>query len=438
MGLDDSVAAVLASGMSENKPLQIAVVGGGAAGFFGAIAAAELGASVTLFEKGSQFLTKVRISGGGRCNVTHACFEPRALAERYPRGKRALIGPFNRFQPRDTVEWFQARGVPLKTESDGRIFPVSDSSQSIIDCLLTAAEKAGVILRPSCGVAGIRLGSRVETEETPAQYRNDLLAKTEGFELRLATGETFSCDRVLLAGGGCRTPAAGTLATSFGHTLVPPVPSLFTFEIRENWLREIPGVVADVKASVPGTKLHESGPLLITHWGVSGPAILRLSAWGARELHDKDYHFPLHVDWLPGLNAREEITKRRIELPGRAVWKSPIPPLAARLWEKLVQISEIDTATTWNRLPRDQAAALVEALHRTELRVTGKSLNKDEFVTCGGVRLPEVDFRTMESRLCPRLFFAGEILDIDGITGGFNFQAAWTTAWIAGNAMART
>ncbi|HEY5894076.1 MAG TPA: NAD(P)/FAD-dependent oxidoreductase [Chthoniobacterales bacterium] len=405
--------------MTAKEPLRIAVVGGGAAGYFGAIAAAELGASVTLFEKGSQFLTKVRISGGGRCNVTHSCFEPRALAERYPRGSRALIGPFNRFQPRGTVEWFETRGVPLKTESDGRIFPVSDSSQSIIDCLLAAAENAGVTLRTSCGVTGI----------------HSLNTLQRGFELRLANGETFFCDRVLLAGGGCRTTAAGVLATSLGHTLEPPVPSLFTFEIHETWLRDIPGAVAEVEASIPQTNLRERGPLLITHWGVSGPAILRLSAWGARELHAKDYHFSLRVDWLPGLDAQKEIAKRRVESAGRAVSKSPVSPLAARLWEKLVLISGIDPATTWNRLPREQAAALNVNLHRTELPVTGKSLNKDEFVTCGGVRLPEVDFRTMESRLCPGLFFAGEILDVDGITGGFNFQAAWTTGWIAGNAM---
>lgn len=406
--------------MSTHKPLRIAVIGGGAAGFFGAIAAGGHGAKVTIFEKGSQFLTKVRISGGGRCNVTHACFEPRALAEKYPRGGRALIGPLNRFQPRDILEWFQTRGVPLKTESDGRIFPVTDSSQSIIDCLLAAAGKAGVTLRASCGVTEV---ARRETV----------------FDVRLATGETFSCDRVLLAGGGCRTPAAGTLATSLGHTLEPPVPSLFTFEIREDWLREIPGVVAEVQASVPGTKLRERGPLLITHWGVSGPAILRLSAWGARELHARDYHFRLNLDWLPGKTPEEiqaEIQSRRVHSPGRGVANSVWNPLPARLWEKLVRISGIDNATTWNRLPREQAASLVRTLHRTELLVTGKSLNKDEFVTCGGVRLPEVDFRTMESRVCPGVFFAGEILDIDGITGGFNFQAAWTTGWIAGNAMA--
>ena len=401
------------------------VVGGGAAGFFAAIACAEAGtgAEVTLLEKGARFLGKVRISGGGRCNVTHACFDPGELTARFPRGQRALRAPFLTFQARDTVEWFQSRGVMLKTESDGRMFPTSDSSLAIIDCLVRAAETAGVKLRANSGVAGVarRLGG--------------------GFELTLDSGENLACDRLLLATGGCRTSAGGGLAVSLGHSLEAPVPSLFTFHVDAAWVRELSGVsVASVAASVPGTNLREHGALLLTHWGVSGPVVLRLSAWGARSLHALKYQFVLRLNWLPQLDAERiaaELGRRREDQPSRLVINTPIAPLPARLWEQLVIAAGIEGQTRWAALSRAAQHALVLQLIRTDLKVTGKSLNKDEFVTCGGVRLGEVEFTTMESRICPGLHFAGELLDIDGITGGFNFQAAWTTGWIAGRAMAR-
>lgn len=406
-------------------PLRIVIAGGGAAGFFAAITAARArpDADVRLLEKGPQFLQKVRISGGGRCNVTHACFDPRELGGRYPRGGRALISPLHRFGPRETVEWFHARGVSLKREADGRMFPVTDSSQTIVDCLLGEAERAGVKMRARLGVE--RVEKRIDA----------------GFALTLTDGGALPCERLLLATGGCRTPAAGALAASLGHTLEPPVPSLWTFHIETPWLRALPGVsVGNAELSVPGTRLRaERGPLLVTHWGMSGPAVLRLSAHGARELHGRDYHFPLLVNWLPGVPPAQiaaELENRRRTQPGRLVVNSPLAPLPARLWEQLALASGIAPETNWNRLPRRQAHALAARLARTELPVTGKSLNKEEFVTCGGVRLREVDFRTMESRVCPGLYFAGELLDIDGITGGFNFQAAWTTGWIAGHAMA--
>ena len=402
---------------------RIVIVGGGAAGFFAALACADAGftGEIIILEKTSRFLSKVKISGGGRCNVTHACFNEREFATRYPRGDRALIAPLKRFQASDTVAWFEARGVKLKTESDGRMFPVTDSSQTIIDCLMNAARTRRVQLRTDCGV---ERASKTST----------------GFELALTTGETLACDKLLLATGGCRTPALGQLAVSLGHTLEPPVPSLFTFHVATPWLRELAGIsVESVEVSVAETKLRERGPLLVTHWGLSGPAILRLSAWGARVLHQMDYRCVVRVNWLPHLNdgtLAKEFDARRQSQPARLVVNASIPPLPSRLWEQLVLATGISRETRWSALSRPAQHKLIQALLRGDFPVSGKSLNKDEFVTCGGVKLSEVDFKTMESRLCPRLFFAGELLDIDGITGGFNFQAAWTTGWIAGQAMA--
>ena len=402
---------------------RIVIVGGGAAGFFAAVACAEAGpaAEVLILEKTSQFLSKVRISGGGRCNVTHACFNEREFAARFPRGERAMIAPLKQFQAGDTVAWFAERGVNLKTESDGRMFPVTDSSQTIIDCLVNAAKAAGVKMVANRGVAAVA--------REPGG----------GFRLTLANGEVLACDRLLLATGGCRGAAAGELAVSLGHTLAPPVPSLFTFHVETGWVRDLAGVsVESTVVSVPDTKLREQGALLLTHWGLSGPVILRLSAWGARTLHGLDYRFPLQINWLPRLSAEgvaKELASRRAAQPARLIVNGPIAPLSARLWEQLVLAAGLPRETRWASLSRPAQHALVQQLTRTELKVTGKSLNKDEFVTCGGVRLNEVNFKTMESRVCPGLHFAGELLDIDGITGGFNFQAAWTTGWLAGRAM---
>jgi predicted Rossmann fold flavoprotein len=403
---------------------RIVIVGGGAAGFFAALACAEAGtgAEIVILEKTAQFLSKVKISGGGRCNVTHNCFNEREFATRFPRGERALIAPLKQFQASDTVAWFAARGVKLKTENDGRMFPVTDTSQTIIDCLLNAAREKNVQLKTNCGVERVAKKSG------------------GGFELTLSNGETLDCDRLLLATGGCRTPALGQLAVSLGHTLEMPVPSLFTFHVSTPWLRALAGVsVQSVEVSVADTKLRQRGALLITHWGLSGPAILRLSAWGARVLHAMDYRCTLRVNWLPHLNdeqlAREFETRRRSQA-ARLVVNSSIAPLPARLWEQLVLAADVPRDTRWAALSRPAQHKLIQQLLRGEFPVSGKSLNKDEFVTCGGVKLGEVDFKTMASRNCAGLFFAGELLDIDGITGGFNFQAAWTTGWIAGNAMA--
>jgi predicted Rossmann fold flavoprotein len=339
---------------------------------------------------------------------------------RYPRGERELISPFHRFSADDTIAWFEARGVRLKREEDGRIFPVTDSSETVIDCLVKEAKASGVRLFVRKGVESAQLRTH------------------GGFDLKLDDGESTACDRLLLATGGCRSVGGAEIARSLGHTIEPPVPSLFSLHVPAPWLRSLPGIsVSDVQLSVG--KLRERGPLLITHNGISGPAVLRLSAWGARILHQKAYRFSLRVNWLPELNEAElrtEFQSRRQTEPTRRVNNSPIGAIPARLWEKLVSNAGIFPETTWTSLTRSGRNELIRQLRATELEVDGKSLNKEEFVTCGGVRLREINFKTMESRITPNLYFAGELLDIDGITGGFNFQAAWTTGWIAGHAMA--
>jgi predicted Rossmann fold flavoprotein len=416
------------------EPMRVTVIGGGAAGFFGAIACAEqLGnrGTVTLFEATEHPLAKVRISGGGRCNATHACFEPRELVRRYPRGGRELLGAFHRFQPRDTIAWFAERGVELKTEPDGRMFPVTDDSATIADCLLRAAERAGVQVRT---VTGVRSLERID----PA--RRDGAASAAGFWVTLTDGAQLRCERVIVCTGGNRSSAGLTIAQKLGHTIEPPVPSLFTFHIEDPRLDGLAGVAFEqIGVSVPGTKLRETGPVLITHWGLSGPAILRLSAWGARQLAATNYEFPLHLNLVPTATpdtVGRALADVRAQHGRRQVVSGAPLPVPQRFWERLVAAAGVAPGTTWAQVGKAALAQLAAQLTATEFRVIGKSLFKEEFVTCGGVRLSEVDFRTMESRVCPGLHFAGEVLDIDGITGGFNFQAAWTTGWIAGHALA--
>ena len=411
---------------------RVIVVGGGAAGYFAAISCAEkLGAngSVTLLEATAHPLAKVRVSGGGRCNVTHACFEPRELVKKYPRGGRELLGAFSRFQPRDTVAWFAARGVELKTEADGRMFPITDDSATIAECLMRAAEAAGVKVVTSLGVRTV--------ERSPTQSD-----KGEGsaFWLTLTDDSNLRCERLLLATGGNKSSSGLTVAQKLGHTIETPVPSLFTFHIDDKRLEGLSGVsVPNATTAVAGTKLRESGPLLITHWGLSGPAILKLSAWGARELAQAGYEFTVVVNFA-GAVTREallrELTTVREKNPRKQIvtW-SPLD-MPQRLWERLVTSSGIAATTPWAQVGNAALGALSALLTAAEFKVVGKSLFKEEFVTCGGIKLSEVDFRTMQSRLCPGLFFAGEVLDVDGITGGFNFQSAWTTGWLAGQAMA--
>jgi predicted flavoprotein YhiN len=420
---------------------RVVIVGGGAAGFFAAITAAEQGAEVTILEKTSRFLDKVRISGGGRCNVTHACFEPREFATRYPRGERPLLGPFQKFSARDTVEWFESRGVPLKAESDGRMFPVTDSSQTIVNCLLNSAAAAGVKCRQNCAVSRTAKSAdgTFELTVTPGHSLPNREPESSGPGPIPGAEETIFCDRLLLATGGCRVPAAGQLAVSLGHTLEPPVPSLFALHVESTWLRSLAGISTIVEIAIPGTRLRERGPMLVTHLGLSGPAVLRLSAWGARLLHERNYQSEVLVNWLPEANPEQilaQLQARRESAGAKLLVNVPLAPLTARLWEQLVLAAGVPRETRCSALTRQNTHALLQQLTRTKFLVTGKSLNKDEFVTCGGVRLGEVNFQTMESRICPGLFFAGELLDVDGLTGGFNFQAAWTTGFIAGRAMA--
>lgn len=403
----------------------VVVVGAGAAGYFGAIACAEAdpAASVTLYEATAHPLAKVRVSGGGRCNVTHACFDPREMSRSYPRGGRELIGPLTRFGPADTVAWFRARGVELKTEADGRMFPTSDDSASIVDCLQRAAEQAGVRLVTGCPVRSV--------ERAPAG----------GFTVGLGSGERVPADRLLLASGGTKSGGGLPLAAALGHTLMPPVPSLFTFHVEDPRIKGLEGLcVQHALAVVKGSRLRQAGPVLVTHWGLSGPCILRLSAWGARELGAAGYRFVLQVNWAEPRSAeqvRAALEAERAAHPRRQVANSGVLGVPARLWERLVSAAGLAPGATWAGVSNDALRALAAQATGSELAVTGKSMNKEEFVTCGGVRLDEVDMATMESRLCPGLHFAGEVLDIDGVTGGFNFQAAWTTGWQAGRAMAR-
>lgn len=407
--------------------VRVIIIGGGAAGIYAAIACAEkLGQAgeVTVYEATAHPLAKVRVSGGGRCNVTHACFEPRELVKFYPRGGRELLGAFHRWQPRDTVAWFAARGVETKTEEDGRMFPVTDDSATIADCLLRAAQDAGVRLVTSLGVRKVESTGRAEAPS---------------FWVTLTDGSEVRCERLLIATGGNRSSAGFTIAEALGHTIEPLVPSLFTFHIDDARLIGLSGVsLEEAVVSVPGTKLRTSGPLLITHWGLSGPAVLKLSAWGARELADRKYEFPLTVNFAPP-HTRETLTQELMKVREKnprkqlTTW-SPLP-MPQRLWERLVTSTGIAASAPWTTVGNAALTTLATQITSAALSVVGKSLFKEEFVTCGGVKLSEVDFRRMESRVCPGLFFAGEVLDIDGVTGGFNFQSAWTTGALAGEAM---
>lgn len=398
--------------------MNIVVIGGGAAGFFAAIVAAEAGARVTILERGNAVLQKVRISGGGRCNVTHACFDARALVLHYPRGSRELLGPFSRFGPQDTAEWFAQRGVRLKTEDDGRMFPVSDDSQTIVECLWNAAKQAGV---------QVRTGVRVERIEQTAS----------GWLVHTGRHTPEPADRVLVAGGS--SEGLWAMLADLGHTIVPPVPSLFTFNCKDTRLRDLAGVsVREAGVEISGAKLAANGPVLVTHWGLSGPAILRLSAWGARLLHDMGYQFTLLVNWLGNKSSDEigaDLNRLKMENARKQIGAHAQFGLPVRLWERLVESAGIPPDLRWGDASRQVLARLAEALGRSGFAIRGKSTFKEEFVTAGGVSLREVHFKTFESRLFPGLYFAGEILDIDAITGGFNFQAAWTGGWIAGHAM---
>ncbi len=402
-----------------NQKYDIIIVGAGAAGFFTAINCVEKNPNlkVAILERGAEVLNKVRISGGGRCNVTHACFEPNELVKFYPRGEKELRGPFHQFCSGDTVEWFEKHGVELKIEADGRMFPVSNSSQTIIDCFLEATKKLKIDILTHQSVQSIFKTANYWKIETP--------------------NEQFSAQKLILATGS--NPKIWEMLQTFGHLVVNPVPSLFTFNIKDARIKELPGVATQVSIKVKDTKLISNGPLLITHWGMSGPAILKLSAWGARILHDKNYLFTIFVNWLNDLDTEdvEKVLKElKLEHAKKAVSKKSPFEITNRLWESLVLASGIEAETKWADLSKLQLQNLSEQLTNGVFQVNGKSTFKEEFVTAGGIDLKEINFKTMESKLHENLYFAGEIVNIDAITGGFNFQNAWTSGFIVAEAIA--
>jgi predicted Rossmann fold flavoprotein len=401
-----------------NSKYDIIIVGGGAAGFFTAINIVEKNPKlkVAILERGKEVLSKVRISGGGRCNITHACFVPNDLVKFYPRGEKELRGPFHQFCSGDTIEWFEKHGVELKIEDDGRMFPISDSSQTIIECFLTATQKLGI---------DILTGQSVQS-----------IFKTESNWKIDTTTENFACQKLILTTGS--NPKIWEMLSNIGHSIISAVPSLFTFNIKDNRIKDLMGLSAFATVKVKNSKLEASGPLLITHWGMSGPGILRLSAWGARELFDKNYQFILQVNWLNDLTFEETIEKLKelkLEHSKKAVSKKSPFDFPNRLWESFVLASEIEPETKWADLSKKQLQNLAQQLTQGEFQVNGKSTFKEEFVTAGGIDLKEINFKTMESKLHKNLFFAGEILNIDAITGGFNFQNAWTGGFIIAEAI---
>ncbi|WP_099171741.1 NAD(P)/FAD-dependent oxidoreductase, partial [Flavobacterium psychrophilum] len=398
------------------------------AGFFAAINIVENSpkTKVCILERGQEVLTKVRISGGGRCNVTHACFVPNDLVKFYPRGEKELRGPFHQFCSGDTIDWFEKHGVELKIEDDGRMFPTSNSSQTIIDCFLTATKKLGI---------DVLTGQSVQSV-----FKSDAFWKVE------TNHETFACKKIIMTTGS--NPKIWDMLQDLGHSVVEPVPSLFTFNIKDTRIKDLMGLsaLASVKvknstrgkAEQSGAKLEASGPLLITHWGMSGPGILRLSAWGARELANKKYQFAILVNWLNDKTVEEVATILRalkLEHSKKTVSKKSPFDIPNRLWESIVLASQIDVEAKWADLTKNQLANLTHQLTNAEFQVNGKSTFKEEFVTAGGIDLKEINFKTMESKILPNLYFAGEIVNIDAITGGFNFQNAWTSGFIVANSV---
>lgn len=394
------------------------VIGGGAAGFFGAIQAAEMNPNlrIIILEKTTKLLSKVRVSGGGRCNVTHHCFVPTELSRHYPRGQKLLKSLFRKFQASDVVAWFEERGVQLKTEDDGRMFPVTDSSQTIIDCFLRMTEQFNI---------------RIETS-TPVKQ---IHAQPDGFEVIIENGGKFWGKKILVALGGHPNPQAYECVKAIAHSISPLIPSLFTFNDSEKKFKDLMGVsVPNGLVRIAGTKLFQQGPVLVTHWGLSGPAVIKLSAWAAEHLHEKKYEVTVLVSWVG--ETQEEVVRSfladyKSNHKKRKVLSHPLYELPNRLWSRLCELAEIEENKIWDELPQRNMNKLMELLIRCPFQIKGKTTFKEEFVTCGGVDLKEIDLETMESTKIENLFFAGEVLHIDGETGGFNFQAAWTTAYVA-------
>jgi len=402
---------------------QLIVIGGGAAGFFCAVNAARMDRSlkVTIIEKSNKLLSKVKVSGGGRCNVTHACFDIAEMSKRYPRGQHFVKKAFHQFFTTDTISWFEERGVKLKTEDDGRMFPITDSSQTIIECLLKEANKFGVEILMNKEVKSL---SMINGEWT----------------IKLSDSRRLTSDYVCIASGGYPKSSMFDWLKELGHTIEEPVPSLFTFNLPKHPITKLMGVsVEKAKFKIQNSKLEEEGPLLITHWGLSGPVVLRLSAWGARELKIKNYELRININWLPDYNE-ETLRKKMQELRNTNASQKIINKnafgLPSRLWEFFAEQSGIKNEWRWADLPSAEQNKFIKNLCSYECEVKGKTTFKEEFVTAGGIKLNEVDANTMMSKKVPNLFFAGEVLDVDGITGGFNFQHAWTSGFVAAKAIA--
>lgn len=401
---------------------KIVIIGGGAAGFFAAvnIAANNKNYSVVILEKTGKLLSKVRVSGGGRCNVTHACFENSELVESYPRGKEALKSIFSRFSTYDTIDWFAQRGIELKTEEDGRMFPTTDNSATIIECLIKEAQKKDIYIQLNKEI--------IEVDKV-----DDI------FILKTRDNEQIICSKLIIATGGYNKTASYEWIKKLGHQIEKPLPSLFTFNIPNSPITKLMGVSMEhVTISIANTNLYEEGPVLITHWGLSGPAVLRLSAWGAKILNDQNYQFRAAINWLPETpldKIEQTILKKQKEEAGYALFSKSIFNFPKRLWHYFLEKAEIPINLSWANLSKKQLKNLMEILTKDIYEINGKTTFKEEFVTCGGVNLDDIDTRTMESKHCKGLYFAGEVIDVDGITGGFNFQNAWSTAWIAAQAI---
>ncbi|MBN8688004.1 MAG: NAD(P)/FAD-dependent oxidoreductase [Chitinophagales bacterium] len=402
---------------------KLIVIGGGAAGCFCAVNAARMnpGLRVTLLEKTGKLLSKVRISGGGRCNCTHACFDITEMSTRYPRGSRFVKKAFHQFFTTDTIHWFEERGVQLKAEPDGRMFPVTDRSDTIVECLLRDVNRYRVDIRMNADVKALN--------------------KEDGqFRLLLSDGKTMTADFICIATGGYPKSSMFDWLTATGHTIEPPVPSLFTFNIPGHGITQLMGVaVSSATVKISGSKLEETGPVLITHWGLSGPAVLKLSARAARDLAGKQYTFNIQVNWLPGQHEQSLGTQfyafRHKMAAQKTGWRNPFN-LPHRLWELLLHEAGADPDKRWADLPAKQQHKLISLLTNSVFSVKGKTTFKEEFVTAGGINLQEIDVQTMQSKLVPGLYFAGEIMDVDGVTGGFNFQHAWTSGYIAAGSIA--
>ena len=398
------------------------VIGGGAAGFFGAINAAEMdrGLKVLILEKSNKLLTKVKVSGGGRCNVTHHCFDPIKLSRHYPRGKKPLASIFKTFQAKEIVAWFNSKGVELKTEQDGRMFPVTNSSQTIIDCFMREAMRLKI---------KIEMGEEIES----------IVKKENGFTVTSRTKKNYSGRNILVATGGSPKPESYDWIKALGHTIISPIPSLFTFNDSRDDFKDLMGIaVPSAEVKIAGTKFIQSGPLLITHWGLSGPAVIKLSAWAAEYLHQVNYQFTVLVSWI-GSSQEEHIRTfffdHKKSKPKQKIVSNPLFALPQRLWLRLCELAEIDDEKIWAELPQKNLNKLIELLIRCPFHIKGKTTFKEEFVTCGGVDLNEIDLQTMQSKKLPGIYFSGEVLNIDGETGGFNFQSAWSTAFLAASAI---